>query len=84
MRLREQLAGSTVLLTGVTGFVGEALLARILRDLPDTSVVALVRDRHVDANPKSNVRFQVGDLLGLIGDAQELATANQLIAPVGP
>ncbi|HEY6737728.1 MAG TPA: SDR family oxidoreductase, partial [Actinopolymorphaceae bacterium] len=32
-----------MLLTGVTGFVGEALLHRILRDLPDTTVVALVR-----------------------------------------
>ncbi|WP_237742593.1 HAD-IB family hydrolase [Actinopolymorpha alba] len=32
-----------MLLTGVTGFVGEALLHRILGDLPNTHVVALVR-----------------------------------------
>ncbi|MPZ61991.1 MAG: HAD-IB family hydrolase [Propionibacteriales bacterium] len=43
MRLRERLDGRRVLLTGVTGFVGEALLHRILRDLPGTTVVALVR-----------------------------------------
>ena len=43
MKLRERLEGKRVLLTGVTGFVGEALLHRILGDLPDTNVVALVR-----------------------------------------
>jgi phosphoserine phosphatase/nucleoside-diphosphate-sugar epimerase len=57
MRLREQLAGSTVLLTGVTGFVGEALLARILRDLPDTSVVALVRPRGPHRGPDRVARL---------------------------
>jgi HAD superfamily hydrolase (TIGR01490 family) len=32
-------------MTGVTGFVGEALLERLLSDFPDTRVVALVRPR---------------------------------------
>lgn len=45
MRLREAMDGRTVLITGVTGFVGEALTARILRDLPGTRVVALVRPK---------------------------------------
>lgn len=45
MRLREALSGTTVMITGVTGFVGEALTARILRDLPDTRIVALVRPK---------------------------------------
>ena len=44
-RIAEALAGKRVLLTGVTGFVGEALLERILHDLPDTSVVVVVRAR---------------------------------------
>lgn len=39
----ERLAGRTLLLTGVTGFVGEALLERILSDLPDTCVLAVIR-----------------------------------------
>jgi HAD superfamily hydrolase (TIGR01490 family) len=43
--LRERLAGRRVYLTGVTGFVGEALLERLLSDFPDTRVVALVRPR---------------------------------------
>ena len=36
MGLRERLAGQRVFLTGVTGFVGEALLERMLTDLPET------------------------------------------------
>jgi fatty acyl-CoA reductase len=44
-RLNEALAGRRILLTGATGFVGEALLERLLNDLPDTSVVLLVRGR---------------------------------------
>ena len=38
MRLAERLAGVHLLLTGATGFVGEALLERVLSDLPDTRV----------------------------------------------
>jgi HAD superfamily hydrolase (TIGR01490 family) len=39
------LAGQRILITGATGFVGEALLERVLFDLPETSVVLLVRPR---------------------------------------
>lgn len=45
MRLEDRLDGRRLLITGVTGFVGEALLQRILSDLPTTSVVALVRPK---------------------------------------
>jgi fatty acyl-CoA reductase len=41
--IRERLAGKKVLLTGVTGFLGQAVLERLLRDLPDTHPVLLVR-----------------------------------------
>ena len=43
MRLLERLDGRRVLLTGVTGFVGEALLQRMLTDLPGLVPVVLVR-----------------------------------------
>ena len=45
MALREALAGKRLLLTGVTGFLGEALLERLLSDLPETSLVVLVRSQ---------------------------------------
>ena len=45
LRITEALAGKHLLVTGVTGFVGEALLERVLYDLPDTTVTVLVRPR---------------------------------------
>ena len=45
MRLRDALDGKRIMLTGVTGFVGQALLARVLTDLPGTTMVLLVRPR---------------------------------------
>lgn len=45
MRLAERLSGKHVLLTGGTGFVGEAFLERLLGDLPDTTVTLVVRTR---------------------------------------
>jgi HAD superfamily hydrolase (TIGR01490 family) len=41
----DPLAGRTVLLTGVTGFIGQALLERLLSRHPRTRVVALLRER---------------------------------------
>jgi fatty acyl-CoA reductase len=43
--VRATLAGRRVLLTGATGFVGEALLERLLGDLRETRVVLLVRGK---------------------------------------
>ncbi|MGH3425054.1 MAG: SDR family oxidoreductase, partial [Nocardioidaceae bacterium] len=45
MRLSERLADRRVLLTGVTGFVGEALLHRLLAEFPRTRIVALARPK---------------------------------------
>jgi fatty acyl-CoA reductase len=45
LRIVEALAGKHLLVTGVTGFVGEAFLERLLFDLPQTSVTVLVRPR---------------------------------------
>jgi fatty acyl-CoA reductase len=45
MGLREALSGKRILLTGVTGFVGEALVERLLSDFPDTHLVLLVRSQ---------------------------------------
>jgi fatty acyl-CoA reductase len=42
-RLRELLAGKKVVMTGVTGFIGEQLLWKILTELPETRPAVLVR-----------------------------------------
>ena len=44
--LRRRLAGRRVLVTGVTGFLGQAVFERLLLDLPETRVVLLVRPQH--------------------------------------
>jgi HAD superfamily hydrolase (TIGR01490 family) len=43
--IADRLAGRHLLLTGVTGFVGEALLQRLLSEVPDARVTVLVRPR---------------------------------------
>ena len=43
--LRSACPGSTCLLTGVTGFVGEALLQRLLTEVPGARITVLVRPR---------------------------------------
>ena len=40
-----RLAGRTILLTGVTGFLGQVILERLLLDFPETRVILLVRGR---------------------------------------
>ncbi|MGH3589883.1 MAG: SDR family oxidoreductase, partial [Pseudonocardiaceae bacterium] len=41
----DELAGSHVLLTGATGFLGQATLERLLSSYPDTHVSVLIRPR---------------------------------------
>lgn len=64
-----------------SSLVGRTLAEANVRAQTGASVVALVRDRQVQANPKSSVVFQAGDLLGLIGEPEQIVAAEQLIAP---
>ena len=43
--IAERLSGRHLLLTGVTGFVGEALLQRLLSDVPGARITVVVRPR---------------------------------------
>ncbi|HEY1408410.1 MAG TPA: cation:proton antiporter, partial [Promineifilum sp.] len=61
---------------------GRSLAEANIRSVSGASVVALVRDREVIANPKSSLRFEVGDMVGLIGEAEELDSAHQLMIPL--
>lgn len=45
MRLKDRLDGRRILLTGATGFVGEAFLQRLLTDVPGAEPVVLVRPK---------------------------------------
>ncbi|RKS79064.1 HAD superfamily hydrolase (TIGR01490 family) [Actinomadura pelletieri DSM 43383] len=43
--MSDRLAGQTILLTGVTGFIGQAMLERLLSGYPDTRVVVVLREK---------------------------------------
>jgi CPA2 family monovalent cation:H+ antiporter-2 len=50
-----------------------------VRQRTGASVIAIIRDQHVLANPKSGTQFQVGDLVGLLGDSTQIAAFDQLL-----
>lgn len=58
--------------------VGKTLLEADIRSHSGASVVALIRDHHLTANPKSSSRFQPGDRLGLIGDDTQIGKAREM------
>ena len=49
----EALAGKTILLTGVTGFLAQVVFERLLADFPETRVVLLVRSQDGSHQPAS-------------------------------
>jgi CPA2 family monovalent cation:H+ antiporter-2 len=61
--------------------LGQSLSEANLRANVGASVIALIRGHDVLPNPKSDTRFFEGDIVGLIGDAQELAAAERLLSP---
>jgi CPA2 family monovalent cation:H+ antiporter-2 len=60
--------------------VGQTLSEANLRARTGASVVAILRDGEVMANPKSNTTFQSEDRIGLIGERQQIEAAEQLFA----
>ena len=64
--------------------VGRTLADANLRSRTGASVVALLREQHLMANPKSMTVFQPGDRIGLIGDREEIETAEKLLTRTEP
>jgi monovalent cation:H+ antiporter-2, CPA2 family len=63
--------------------VGRSLAEVSLRAQTGASVIALIHDQQLIANPKSSVIFHAGDLIGLIGEAEQMAAAQRLLEPGG-
>lgn len=63
--------------------VGQTLAEANLRARTGASVIVIIRDGQTMPNPKSSTRFEVGDLVGLIGDAAQIARLEQIVASPG-
>ncbi|SDS71567.1 HAD-superfamily subfamily IB hydrolase, TIGR01490 [Friedmanniella luteola] len=79
-RLRDLLAGQKIVMTGVTGFIGEQLLWKILTELPDTRPSVLVR-RKGSASARDRVVSLVkkaifADVRDAAGGAEALVDAR--------
>jgi CPA2 family monovalent cation:H+ antiporter-2 len=59
--------------------VGQTLADANLRAQTGASVVAILREGQLMANPKSMTVFEPGDRIGLIGDKEETDAAEQLL-----
>jgi len=60
--------------------VGTTLASADLRARTGASVVAIMRDHHLIANPKSMTVFEAEDRIGMIGDHEQIAAAERLLS----
>jgi len=59
--------------------IGQSLAEANLRAKVGASVVAVMRGERVVANPDSNTAFAEGDIIGLLGDAEQVVAAEKFI-----
>ncbi len=60
--------------------VGQTLAQANVRARTGASVIAILREGHLIANPKSMTVFEVGDRVGLIGETGEIEAAQKLLS----
>jgi len=63
--------------------VGKTLGEANLRARTGASVVAIMRERQLIANPKAQTVLRAGDLVGIIGDEQQLDAAQEMLGVSG-
>jgi len=59
--------------------IGQSLAKAEIRSKTGASLVALIREGTLMANPKSSTVFQAGDRLGFIGESPQIASVRKLI-----
>ncbi len=76
---------SWVVLNENSPLTGLSLAETNIRSQTGASVVALIRDNHLIANPKSHTVFLAGDRVGLIGEREQIEGArNWLLQELKP
>ncbi len=88
LSIRERLRAKRFFVTGGTGFLGTALIERLLRSIPDAEVVALVRPgRRASAHERALREIVRNDcfdpLRRLLGDSFEETIASRLTTVAG-
>ncbi len=59
--------------------IGKSLVEANIRSQTGASIVALVRDNQLTANPKSQTVFQVGDRVGVMGEKEQIDIVRGLL-----
>jgi CPA2 family monovalent cation:H+ antiporter-2 len=67
-------------LNGASPLIGKTLAEADIRSRSGASVVALIRNHQLMANPKSMTVFEAGDRIGLIGEQEQFDIARSLIS----
>jgi CPA2 family monovalent cation:H+ antiporter-2 len=62
-----------------SSLVGQTLAQGDLRRRTGASVVAILRGKQLNANPKSMTTFEAGDRIALIGDPEQIEQAQRLV-----
>jgi CPA2 family monovalent cation:H+ antiporter-2 len=63
--------------------VGQTLAEANVRARTGASVIAILREGYLMANPKSMTVFQAGDRVGLVGEKEETEVAEKLLLAAG-
>lgn len=71
-------------LDGGSTLIGQTVAEANLRARTGASIVSILREKKLLANPKSNTMFEAGDRLGLIGSEDEVKAAGDLISQTVP
>lgn len=60
--------------------VGQTVAEAHLRDTTGASIIAIIRNQQLIANPKSALEFQAGDIVGIIGEDPQVDAAERLLS----
>ncbi|GIK36659.1 MAG: sodium/hydrogen exchanger [Chloroflexota bacterium] len=70
-----------VSLNNASSLVGKTLAEADIRALTGASVIAILRNQQVIANPKSATVLHADDIVGLIGEAAQIGEVRWLLSP---